>query len=141
MAAQMDESIVPERLVAALSRLFGALAAMLAAIGLYGLLAYFVTRRRNEIGVRMAMGATPRNVAVMVVRDALGMVCAGLVLGLPFAIWGGRFVAGVFEGLPTSSATTILGAGATMLSVALLASYLPGRRAARVDPLEALRHD
>ena len=141
MAAQMDESIVPERLVAALSRLFGVLAAILAAIGLYGLLAYFVTRRRNEIGVRMALGATPRNVSVMVVRDALGMVCAGLMLGLPAAIWSGRFVAGVFEGLPTSNVTTIFGAGATMISVALLASYLPGRRAARVDPIAALRHD
>ncbi len=141
LAAQMDESIVPERLVAGLAGLFGFVAAMLAAIGLYGLLAYVVTRRRNEIGVRMAIGATSRAVTKMVLQDAMGTVCVGLVLGLPAAIWIGRLVADLFEGLAATGTATIFGAGAIMLSVALLASYVPARRAARVDPIEALQHD
>ena len=141
MAAQMDDSIVPERLVAALSRLFGGLGAALAAIGLYGLLTYFVTRRTNEIGVRMALGATQRDVTGMVVRDALGTVCAGLAIGAPAALWGGRFAAKVFEELSAGSTIAIVAAGATMLGVALLASYAPSRRAARVDPIEALQHE
>ena len=141
LAAQMDGSIVPERLVAALSRLFSALAALLAAIGLYGLLAFFVARRRREIGVRMALGATPREVTRMVVRDGLAMVLAGLALGFPAAIASGRLVAGVFENPPAGSVIAIVGASATMLAVAFLASYAPGRRAGRVNPIEALQHD
>jgi predicted permease len=87
MADQVDASIVPERLIAMLSGLFGILGSLLAAIGLYGLLAYTVARRVNEIGIRMALGATPSDEIRMVLRDALGMVCAGLAIGVPIALW------------------------------------------------------
>ena len=81
LAGQVDSNIVPERLIATLSEFFGALGAVLAGIGLYGLLAYTVARRTNEIGIRMALGATAGSVSRLVLRDVLGMVCAGLVAG------------------------------------------------------------
>ncbi|MBI1355774.1 MAG: FtsX-like permease family protein [Acidobacteria bacterium] len=141
LAAQMDETLVPERLVAGFASLFSLVAAMLAAVGLYGLLAYFVTRRRSEIGVRMAVGATSHAVTWMVLRDAMVIVFIGLALGAPAAIWSGRLATHVFEQVPTMNMLTILGAGATMLFVAFLASYGPARRAARVDPIKAIQHD
>jgi predicted permease len=141
MAEQMDGVIVPERLVALLSGLFGGLGLLLAAIGLYGLLAYTVARRVHEIGVRMALGATRGDVSRRVLTDALGMVSAGLLIGVPITIWGKTFAASMIEGLQLDSPAPIAFGGATMIAVALLAAYLPARRAARVDPIEALRHE
>ena len=88
LAEQVDASIVPERLIATLSGLFGALGSVLTAVGIYGLLAYTVARRINEIGIRMALGATRSDVIRMVLGDALGMVCAGLAIGAPIAYFG-----------------------------------------------------
>src|SRR5205085_9455295 len=88
LSDQIDASIVPERLIATLSGLFGALGSLLAAIGVYGLLAYTVARRINEIGIRMALGATRGAVSRMVLGQAIGMVCAGLAIGVPVALWG-----------------------------------------------------
>jgi putative ABC transport system permease protein len=136
---QMDASIVPERLIALLAGFFGSLGALLAAIGLYGLLAYTVARRTGEIGVRMALGATPRDVTTMVLRSALGLVLAGLVVGAPIAVWSGRVAASVIEDLKVESAFPIALAAAAMIGVALVAAYVPARRAARVNPLAALR--
>ena len=141
MADQVDASIVPERLIAMLSGLFGILGSLLAAIGLYGLLAYTVARRVNEIGIRMALGATPSDAIRMVLRDALGMVCAGLAIGVPIALWGKRFAASVIEAPPPDSPVTIVLSCAAIIAVALLAVYVPAHRAARVDPMEALRHE
>jgi putative ABC transport system permease protein len=141
LADQVDASIVPERLIATLSGLFGALGSLLAAIGLYGLLAYTVARRINEIGIRMALGATPGIVTRMVLGDALGMVCAGLVIGAPLAFWGKSFAASLIPDLPVQSAGPIGFGAVAMVAVAVVAAYAPARRAARVDPMEALRYE
>ncbi len=141
MDEQVDASIVPERLIAMLSGLFGVLGSVLAAIGLYGLLAYTVTRRINEIGIRMALGATRRNVIQMVLGDAMGMVLAGLAAGIPLVLWSRRFAAGLVEGLTVTTPAPVFFGALAMLAIALVAAYVPARRAALVDPMEALRHD
>jgi predicted permease len=141
MDEQVDASIVPERLIATLSGLFGVLGSVLAAIGVYGLLAYTVARRIHEIGIRMALGAARRDVMRMVVGDALVMICAGMAIGVPLALLGGRLAASLMEGLPVESAAPILFGSAAMAAVGLAAAYVPARRAAQVDPMEALRHE
>jgi predicted permease len=141
MNEQIDSSIVQERLIAMLSAGFGALGALLAAIGLYGLLAYTVTRRTHEIGVRMALGATQGDVMRIALRDALWMVCAGLAIGAPLAFWGKHLAASLIAGLPVASPLPILVAVAIMIAVGLIAAYLPARRAMRVDPMVALRYE
>jgi predicted permease len=141
MAEQVDASIVPERLMAMLSGLFGALGAVLAAIGLYGLLSYTVARRTNEIGVRMALGATQSAMSRMVLGDALGMVSAGLAIGAPMALWGKSFAASLIPDLPVKSDVPVVFGAVAMIAVALVAAYVPARRAARVEPVEALRYD
>jgi putative ABC transport system permease protein len=136
----VDASIVAERLMAKLAGGFGGLGALLAALGLYGLLAYTVARRTTEIGIRMALGATRRDVTRMVLNDALRLVCAGLVLGVPIAIWSQRLAANLIQNLRVDIGLPIAFAAAAMIGVALLAAYVPARRAARVHPMEALRH-
>jgi ABC-type antimicrobial peptide transport system permease subunit len=141
LAEQVDASIVPERLVTTVSGFFGALGAALAAIGLFGLLAYTVARRTNEIGIRMALGATRSRVIRMVLGDALRMLCAGVAAGALFAVWARRFAASLIEGLPLTSAVPILFGAIAMILVTVIAACVPARRAASVDPMEALRYE
>jgi ABC-type antimicrobial peptide transport system permease subunit len=141
MTDQINASIVPERLTATLSTWFGALGALLAAVGLYGLLAYTVARRTNEIGVRRALGASRGRVMWMVLAEAVGMVGAGLVIGAPLALWTKQIATRLIPGLTTKGAVWILLGAVTMLAIALLAAYLPARRASRVEPIVALRHE
>jgi predicted permease len=141
MNEQIDSSIVPQRLIAMLSAGFGALGTLLAAIGLYGLLAYTVSRRTHEIGVRMALGATGTDVVRIALRGALWMVCSGLAIGAPLAYWGNRVAASLIPDLPVASPLPIIAAVAIMIAAGLIAAYLPARRAMRVDPMVALRYE
>ncbi len=104
------------------------------------MLAYTVTTRTNEIGVRMALGAITGDITRMVLKGAFGLVCAGLVIGVPVAIVSQRFAASLVPGLAVKLALPIGIAGVIMMAVALLAAYVPARRAARVQPVTALRH-
>ena len=141
MNEQIDSSIVPQRMFATLSTGFGALGAMLAVIGLYGLLAYTVAWRTHEIGVRMALGAARTEVVGMVLRDALWVVCAGLAIGAPLAFWGKRVAASLIRDLPVARPLPIVIAAAILIAVGLIAAYLPARRAMCVDPMMALRYE
>ena len=137
---QVNASIVIERLMATLAMLFGVAGAALAAIGLYGLLAYTMARRTGEIGLRLALGATGRDVIRMVLSGAAGLAITGFAVGLPFAWWGARLGARLVPDLPAASFWSIGLAAAGLLIVALLAAFVPAWRASRVQPAEALRH-
>jgi predicted permease len=139
LAEQVDASIVPERLLAILAGFFGAVGALLAAIGLFGLLAYTVARRTKEIGIRVALGATRGRVIRMVAASAGWLVGAGLLLGAPAAFWSTRLAARIVENLPADGAVPIAAAAAALIAVALIAVCAPARRATRVEPVIALR--
>ena len=141
LAEQVDASIVPERLIALLSGLFGVLGALLAAIGTYGLVAYSVTRRVNEIGIRMALGATQTAIFRTVLGEALAIACAGLLVGVPVAQWAQRLAASLIPDLPAKSVSPIAFGAVMLIVIALVAAYVPAHRASRVDPMEALRHE
>ncbi|HEY6307531.1 MAG TPA: ABC transporter permease [Candidatus Angelobacter sp.] len=141
LSEQVDESLFQESMVAWLSGVFGAVALALACIGLYGVMAYAVARRTNEIGVRMALGAQRSNVVWLVLRNALVMVALGLLAGLAASLVATRLVAAQLYGLRATDPVTILGAVLLLTAVAAVAGYLPARRAAAVDPLIALRYE
>jgi predicted permease len=136
---QVDASLLAERLIAKLSATFGLLALALAAVGLYGVVAYVTAQRTGEIGIRMALGANRHDVRRLVLRDTLRLVVIGLVIGIPAALAGARLLASqLYEVEPSDPLAVSLGV-VTLSLAALLAGYMPARRAARVDPLVALR--
>ena len=141
LAAQLDASLAQERLVATLASGFGLLALLLACLGLYGILSYVVARRTREIGIRMALGAQRRDLLRLVFRNALRLALLGVTLGIPAAVVTARLVASQHFGINAADPLTFSGAITALLAVAALAAFLPARRATKVDPMVALRHD
>jgi ABC-type antimicrobial peptide transport system permease subunit len=138
---QVESGWAQERLFATLSSFFGLLAVMLAAIGLYGVMAYSVARRRNEIGIRMALGAQRRDVIRLALRESLLLVALGAGIGLATALATTRLISAQLFGLAPTDPLTITLATLLLLAVATLAGYLPARKAAQTDPMLALRDE
>ena len=136
---QLNAALTLERLLARLSLFFGMLALMLAGVGIYGVAAYAVSRRRREIGIRMALGADAGRVVRLVVRRLTALVGIGVVLGAGVSLWAARFVSTLLYGLEPRDTATFLSAAAILLAVGLIAGWLPARRAARLDPTIVLR--
>jgi predicted permease len=141
LAEQLDDVLFQERLVASLASLFGALAVLLACLGLHGVVSYGVARRTNEIGIRLAIGATPAGVTRMVVRESLGLAVAGVAAGLPATFLATRLFSNRLFGVAAGDPASVAGAAVLVLAVAALAAVLPARRASRVDPISALRYE
>jgi putative ABC transport system permease protein len=141
----MDEllSVVlaQRRLNMALLAFFAAIAAVLAAIGIYGVMSYAVTQRSHEIGIRMALGAEPRDVLRMIVNEGMQLAGLGLLLGLVGAIVGTKYLESQLYGVRARDPLTFLSVAASLALVALAACYFPARRATKVDPLTALRYE
>jgi predicted permease len=138
---QADESLFADRFLTFLSICFGSLAAALAAIGLYGVMAYTVTRRIREIGIRIALGATRGDVAWLVLREVALLVLAGLLAGVPLAFAMGRAAESLLFGVKAGDPLIFVAAPLLLVCVAMLGGYLPARRAAKVDPMVALREE
>ncbi len=138
---QVEQRFQQERLFAQAYALFGALALVVASVGLFGLMSYSVARRTNEIGIRMALGAEARAVLRLVMRESMILVGIGVVVGLAIALASGRFVATLLFGLPPTDPMSIALASGVMILVSAVAGYLPARRASRVDPMVALRYE
>jgi predicted permease len=141
MSEEVDQSIGRERLMAVLSVFFGVLAMLLTSIGLYGILAYAVTRRTGEIGVRMALGAQRHNVIWLVLRETLGHVAAGIAVGIVAVLATARLVASLLYGVRPRDPATLLMAVFALAITAAVAAWLPARRATRLDPMTALRDE
>jgi predicted permease len=141
MESQVRDSLLRERLMATLSGLFGGLAALLATIGLYGVMSYMVARRKNEIGIRMALGADRAHVVRMVMREAAILLSAGVGVGLVIAVAAARTATTLLFGLQPGDPATLAMAAGGLGIVAMLASYLPALRASHLEPTEALREE
>jgi predicted permease len=141
LSRQIKESLLRDRLMATLSGSFGLLAGFLATLGLYGVISYMVARRRNEIGVRIALGADRGRVIGMVLREAGLLLGVGIVVGLLLAVGAGRVAATLLFGLQPHDPVTLVSAVLLLAAVALAASYGPARRAAALDPMQALRDE
>jgi predicted permease len=137
----VSRSITDQRVVAQLSTFFGLLAIFLSAIGIYGLMSYVVSRRTNEIGIRMALGADRMHVRWRVMREALILTIVGVLIGVPAALLASRLVSSMLFGLHGNDPFSLLAAVLVVLSIAALAGYLPARRASRIDPMVALRYE
>jgi predicted permease len=138
---QLDETLGTERLTATLSLAFGALATLLAAVGLYGVMALAVARRTREIGLRMALGARQGALLWMVMREAFGLLGIGLALGIPCAYLLSRYVSSQLFGVVAADLGTVAVASITLAAVAAGAALVPARRASMIDPIQALRHE
>jgi ABC-type antimicrobial peptide transport system permease subunit len=138
---EIRNGLIRERLIAALSGFFGALAALLATIGLYSVVAYMVVSRRNEIGIRMALGASRAQVVTLFMREAATLAALGVAIGLITSLLFARAATSLLFGLTPHDSPTYLSAAGLLVAVAALGSYIPARRAARQDPMTALRYE
>jgi putative ABC transport system permease protein len=139
LAGQIHASLTRERLMAQLAGFLGVLALLLAGLGLYGVTAYAVSRRRSEIAIRMALGASPRGVIALVLVRVSLLVGVGIVAGTGISIWAAKFVGGLIYGLPPREPMTLVGAAVLLCVTGALAGWFPARHAARTDPVAALR--
>jgi ABC-type antimicrobial peptide transport system permease subunit len=137
--AQVAGNFDEDRLLARLTSLFGILALILASVGLYGVMSYFVARRTSEIGIRMALGATRSSVVSMVMRGALWQICIGLVLGIPASLYAGYLMKTMLYGVESYDPIAIVGAPLMLVICATAAGFIPARRAASIEPMQALR--
>jgi ABC-type antimicrobial peptide transport system permease subunit len=141
MALQIARNVLRERVVAYLAAALGGLTLLLACLGLYGVLSYTVGRRMQEFGVRLALGARPRDLTRMLMRDALKIVCAGTCVGIAIAFWANRLLqALLFEVNPADPVSSI-SVAVLLVAVALAACYVPALRASRIDPAGVLRSE
>jgi predicted permease len=141
LVRQIDETLMQERVISTLATAFGVLALVLSAVGLYGVLAYALARRTREIGIRVALGALPRQAAWSILRQTLWLVAIGLAAGVPASMLMASLAERLLYGVTPTDAVTQAGAAVLLAIVAFVASYLPARRAGRIDPLAALRHE
>ena len=141
LETQVDDSLRQDHLLATLSGFFGGLALLLAMIGLYGVLAYTVTQRRKEIGIRIALGAQRHSIVGLVMRDVAILLAVGISVGVAVSYWATRLMEKMLFGLKAHDARTIILSAAVLIIVALFAAYLPARRATQTDPMLALRDE
>jgi ABC-type antimicrobial peptide transport system permease subunit len=139
MQQQVEQSFDQERSIATLAGLFGIVALLLAAVGLYGVTAYTVAQRTNEIGIRMALGAQTRDVLRLMMAQGMWLILIGIAIGLVAAYAGARLMASILFGVGTNDLLTFVGVPLFLIVIALIACYVPSRRATKVDPLVALR--
>jgi ABC-type antimicrobial peptide transport system permease subunit len=137
--AQVAGNFIQDRLIARLSSLFGMLALILASVGLYGVMSYFVARRTSEIGIRMALGASRASVVNMVMRGALWQILIGLVLGIPASLYAGYLMKVLLYGVDCYDPMALTGAPLMLVLCAAAAGFIPARRAASIEPMQALR--
>jgi predicted lysophospholipase L1 biosynthesis ABC-type transport system permease subunit len=139
LETQVNSALTQERLVALLSGFFGGLALLLAGLGLYGVTAYAVSRRRAELGIRMALGAAPGGVVRLVLRRVAWVIGIGIVAGALATWWAARLAGTLLYGVQPRDPATFAGAALVLVAIGLLAGWLPARRAARIDPVDVLR--
>ncbi|HKS82083.1 MAG TPA: ABC transporter permease [Candidatus Acidoferrales bacterium] len=138
---EIRDSLVGERMMAILTGFFGALAVLLSTIGLYGVISYFVALRRNEIGIRIALGANPAKIMALILRQTMTMLAIGVGIGLALSLAAARSASSLIFGLKATDPLTVAGSAAILVIVAVIASYVPAHRASHIEPMLALRHD
>jgi len=141
MSDLLDQSLAPSRFRSALVGAFAAFAMILAALGVYGVMAYTLTCRTSEIGIRVALGARPAQVMALMIGRALRLSLTGVAVGLFAALWLARFLKGLLFGVGAADPPTFVAAGLILICAALAASYIPARRAMKLDPMTALRQE